>query len=155
VVFIQHDNDNNNAPQVCRRRRELRSSHTVVSFVTFAISSLFFVSTHLNFAVTSLTHKTPNTPDNDNKQTMSEQPKPNQTIDLTVPSEWILFLKNFKCTSNDRQRTDLLNSCGLTPDSLIEKLSKLLCSDCDNSLKNSILIFIEENVSYFLNERER
>jgi hypothetical protein len=76
-------------------------------------------------------------------------------MDWSVPSNWTLFIQKFKNTRTDQEKNGVLRTYGLSVDSVLDGICKLLRSDCDVHVKISATTLIEENVSYFVNERSR
>jgi hypothetical protein len=76
-------------------------------------------------------------------------------MDWKVPSTWALFIQKFKSTRNDEEKNGVLRTNGLTVDSVLDGICKLLRSDCDVHVKISATTLIEENVSYFVSDQSR
>jgi hypothetical protein len=64
--------------------------------------------------------------------------------------EWFALIQNFRLSKESRQKS--LNAWQLTEDALLEHILKILKNDKDEVLKINLLIFLQENVNFFLED---
>lgn len=66
--------------------------------------------------------------------------------------DWYLFLHNFKSAKDQKEKVVLPKSRDTENDSLLESIINKLKSDKDEIFRISLLIFIQENVGYLIED---